>query len=143
VGIAGEPSTLNGNPIKTRPCPEVNAAFLYSTTPHMFEGRSLEAFERVRDAVKIPLYGCDCYAYGLLAAGHCDLVVEADLKPYDYLALAPVIQGAGGVITDWKGNELQWSAMEDAAGIAASAEVVAAGDSACHRQVLGLLDWKH
>ncbi len=48
------------------------------------------------------LYGCDCYAYGLLAAGFCDLVVEADLKPYDYMAQVPIIQGAGGVITDWQ-----------------------------------------
>jgi hypothetical protein len=46
----------------------------------------------VRDAVRIPMYGCDCYAYGLLAAGLCDLVVEADLKPYDYMALVPIIQ---------------------------------------------------
>ncbi len=52
--------------------------------------------------VRIPLYGCDCYAYGLLASGLCDLVVEADLKPYDYMALVPIITGAGGVITDWK-----------------------------------------
>lgn len=51
-----------------------------------------QAFHRVRDRVRIPLYGCDCYAYGLLAAGHVDLVVEADLKPYDYMALVPIIQ---------------------------------------------------
>ena len=49
-----------------------------------------------------PMYGCDCYAYGLLAAGFCDLVVEADLKPYDYMALVAVVEGAGGVITDWQ-----------------------------------------
>lgn len=52
--------------------------------------------------VAIPLYGCDCYAYGLLSAGFCDLVVEADMKPYDYMALVPVVQGAGGVISDWQ-----------------------------------------
>ena len=52
--------------------------------------------------MRCPLYGCDCYAYGLLAAGHCDLVVEADMKPYDYLALVPVVAGAGGRITDWQ-----------------------------------------
>ena len=52
--------------------------------------------------VRIPLYGCDCYAYGLLAAGFCDLVVEADMKPYDYLALVPIVEGAGGIMTDWK-----------------------------------------
>jgi inositol-phosphate phosphatase/L-galactose 1-phosphate phosphatase/histidinol-phosphatase len=52
--------------------------------------------------VHVPLYGCDCYAYGLLAAGFCDLVVEAGMKPYDYMALVPVVRGAGGTITDWK-----------------------------------------
>ena len=51
--------------------------------------------------VRCTLYGCDCYAYGLLAAGHCDLVAEADMKPYDYLALVPVVAGAGGRITSW------------------------------------------
>ena len=44
-----------------------------------------------------------CYSYGLLASGHVDLVVEAGL-PYDYMALIPVIEGAGGVITDWAGQ---------------------------------------
>ena len=52
--------------------------------------------------MKTPLYGCDCYAYGLLSAGYCDLVVEADMKPYDYLALVPIVEGAGGIMTDWK-----------------------------------------
>ena len=52
--------------------------------------------------VKTPLYGCDCYAYGLLAAGFVDIVVEATMQPYDYLALVPIVQGAGGVITDWQ-----------------------------------------
>ena len=52
--------------------------------------------------VRTPLYGCDCYAYGLLAIGTCDLVVEADMKPYDYMALVPIVTGAGGVMTDWQ-----------------------------------------
>ena len=52
--------------------------------------------------VRTPLYGCDCYAYGLLSAGFCDLVVEADMKPYDYMALVPIVEGAGGIMTDWK-----------------------------------------
>jgi fructose-1,6-bisphosphatase/inositol monophosphatase family enzyme len=55
----------------------------------------------VRDAVRIPMYGCDCYAYGLLAAGLCDLVVEADLKPYDYMALVPIIQVGAGCRQGW------------------------------------------
>lgn len=54
------------------------------------------------EQVRIPLYGCDCYAYGLLSAGFCDLVIEADMKPYDYLALVPIVEGAGGIMTDWE-----------------------------------------
>lgn len=65
------------------------------------ETHTEQAFNSVRDAVHTPLYGCDCYAYGLLAAGCVDLVVEADLKPYDYMALVPIVQQAGGVMTDW------------------------------------------
>lgn len=100
----------------------------------------------------IPLYGCDCYAYGLLAAGFCDLVVEADMKPYDYMALVPVVQGAGGVITDWKvcrqrslvhchvcykqqGAPLTWQPSDQAR----PGEVVAAGDPSAHRLALGIL----
>ena len=51
-------------------------------------------------------FGGDCLSYGLLSSGFNDLVCEADLKPYDYFALTPVVQGAGGVISDWQGNEL-------------------------------------
>jgi inositol-phosphate phosphatase/L-galactose 1-phosphate phosphatase/histidinol-phosphatase len=141
LGVAGAASTLNGAPIATRACPQLASAYLYATTPHMFAGDTAPAFARVRDAVRIPLYGCDCYAYGLLAAGHCDLVVEADLKPYDYMALVPVIQGAGGVVTDWAGRQLRFSAADARAGAAFAGEVVAAGDAACHAQALEALAW--
>ena len=53
------------------------------------------------------MYGCDAYAYGLLASGCCDVVAEADLAPYDFMALVPVIEGAGGTVTDWKGGALR------------------------------------
>lgn len=142
LGIDGQGTTLNGNPITTRACKTVGAAYLYATTPHMFEGASAEAFARLRDQVRIPLYGCDCYAYGLLAAGHCDLVAEADLKPYDYMALIPIIQGAGGTVTDWRGGELRWSSEEAAGGIAPPGEILAAGDADCHKLALDLLAWK-
>lgn len=58
--------------------------------------------------VAMSLFGADCYAYGLLAMGCCDIVAEADMKPYDYLALVPIVEGAGGVITDWEGDPLTW-----------------------------------
>ncbi|MDX1484988.1 MAG: histidinol-phosphatase [Alphaproteobacteria bacterium] len=129
-GIAGTPATFNDEPIRVRSCPSLGEAILYATSPHMFEGADAEAFARVRDEVRHPLYGADCYAYGLLASGHADLVVEASLQPYDYAALVPVVEGAGGVITDWAGAPLT---------IASDGRVIAAGDAAIHARALDLL----
>jgi inositol-phosphate phosphatase / L-galactose 1-phosphate phosphatase / histidinol-phosphatase len=141
VGIAGQPTTLNSVPITTRPCTSLRDAYLYATSPHMFSGYTATAFARLRDAVRIPLYGCDCYAYGLLAAGHCDIVAEADLKPYDYMALVPIIEGAGGVVTDWRGGDLRWDVRweEGDFGKFHSGEVLATGDAETHRQALQIL----
>ncbi|GLI59265.1 hypothetical protein VaNZ11_001113 [Volvox africanus] len=145
VGVVGQPTTLNGQTLRTRPCIDVKLAYLYATTPHMFSGDNEAAFNRLRDQVRIPMYGCDCYAYGLLAAGHCDLVVEADLKPYDYMALVPVVQGAGGVMTDWSGRPLVWQPSPGATDLKSGwpGEVCAAGDPALHLQALKILDWQH
>lgn len=139
VGIEGKGSTLNGQAISTRQCSDVSSAYLYATTPHMFEGGNEIRFNTLRDRVKIPLYGCDCYAYGLLAAGHCDIVCEADLKPYDYMALVPIVRGAGGKITDWNGDDVSWSSADASAGIAPSGEILAAGDEMCHTKALQIL----
>ena len=57
--------------------------------------------------VQVAMYGCDAYAYGLLASGCCDVVAEADLMPYDFMALVPIVEGAGGTITDWNGDALR------------------------------------
>ncbi len=118
-GAEGHPSTLNGAPIRTRPCASLAAATLFCTTPDMFGGAEAEAFARLRSAVKLTRYGADCYAYAVLASGFVDLVVEGSLKPYDYCALAPLIAGAGGVMTDWQGRPL---------GLASDGRVIACGD---------------
>ncbi|KFM27711.1 Bifunctional phosphatase IMPL2, chloroplastic [Auxenochlorella protothecoides] len=138
VGVLGAETSLNGLPIHTRPCASVGDAYLFATTPHMFSGPNAEAFARVRDASRIPQYGCDCYAYGLVARGLADVVVEADLKPYDFLALVPILEGAGGVMTDWMGEALRL----DPETITEAHEVVAAGDARTHAQALELLDWR-
>ena len=98
----------------------------------MFIGPDEPAFERLREAVKLPLYGAECYAYGLLASGHVDLVVEADMAPYDYLAHVPVIAGAGGLMTDWRGRPL---------GLESGGQVLAAGDDRLHQAALELLNY--
>ncbi|CAL5229561.1 g12913 [Coccomyxa viridis] len=144
LGVQGRPTTLNGQTVSTRAtCTDLRAAYLYATTPHMFQGDTEKAFNAVRDQVRIPLYGCDCYAYGLLAAGFCDLVVEADMKPYDYMALVPIVEGAGGVMSDWKGDKLRWH-MTPSHGYAIEklpGEVVAAGSKELHEECIKLLAW--
>jgi inositol-phosphate phosphatase/L-galactose 1-phosphate phosphatase/histidinol-phosphatase len=77
------------------------------------------------------MYGGECYAYGLLAAGFVDLVIEATMGVYDYLPLVPVITGAGGIITDWQGAPL---------GLGSDGRVIAAGDKRCHTAALDLLN---
>jgi len=108
VGRIGEGTTFNGKPVRTRPCRELADAVLGTTTPHQFEGGDVDAFMGVAKSVaerKI-IYGGDCYNYGLVASGHVDLVVEAGLQLYDFAALVPVVEGAGGTMSDWQGNPL-------------------------------------
>lgn len=79
-------------------------ATLFATAPEMFApGLEATAFARLRTQVRLTRFGADCYAYCLLAAGHVDLVVEAGLGFYDIAALVPIVEGAGGVISDWHG----------------------------------------
>lgn len=140
IGISGKCTTLNGEEVTARPCAKLSQAYLYTTSPHLFKGDAEKAFARVRNKVKVPLYGCDCYAYALLASGFVDLVIESGLQPYDFLALIPVIEGAGGVITDWRGDQLYWEASSDAR--AASFNVIAAGDEQIHQRALDVLHWQ-
>ena len=130
IGLAGSPTRFNGQPIRTRACAGLNEAWMYATTPQMFVGADEAAYNRLAGAVKFPLYGADCYAYGMLAAGWTDLVCEASLKPYDWCALVPVVEGAGGKITDWEGRPLS---------IEPVGRVLAAGDPARHAEALQLL----
>ncbi|MCL7044126.1 hypothetical protein MKW94_030845 [Papaver nudicaule] len=140
IGIEGRKTTMNGQEVSTRACAKLSQAYLYTTSPHLFSGDAEEAFARVRNKVKVPLYGCDCYAYALLASGFVDLVIESGLKPYDFLSLVPVIEGAGGVVTDWKGEQLFWEASSES--LAPSFNVLAAGDKLLHRQALEDLHWQ-
>lgn len=130
MGMKGRGAWLNGHACRSSGCTALGQATLYATSPDIFQGAERDAFERVSAAVAGRRFGGDCYSYALLASGHVDLVVEADLKPYDYLALVPVIEAAGGVISDWQGNAL---------GLGSGGRVVAAASPELHRQALDLL----
>jgi inositol-phosphate phosphatase/L-galactose 1-phosphate phosphatase/histidinol-phosphatase len=130
VGFAGRPTTLNGAVVGCRACPALAGATLFATTPDMFEGGDAAAFARVSGAVKLTRFGADCYAYGLLAAGFIDLVLEADLKPYDFCPMVPIVEGAGGLATDWRGTPLD---------LASEGRALIAGDRRTHEAALALL----
>jgi histidinol phosphatase-like enzyme (inositol monophosphatase family) len=134
IGAAGRPSLFSdrrgSREARVRDCAALGDAKLYATSPHMFLGDDFPAFERVRQASGTVLYGGECYAYGLLASGFVDLVIEADMGIYDYLAHVPIIAGAGGIMSDWQGAPL---------GLASGGQVIAAGDARCHARAMALL----
>ena len=109
IGAAGRPTHFRGTfggSVGCRPCPSLAEAELSCTTPEMF-GCDLPAWERLSAAVRRRSFGGDCYAYGLLALGQIDIVAESGLKLWDWAALAPIIEGAGGKLTDWNGRVLR------------------------------------
>lgn len=107
VGRVGEGTTFNGKPVTTRSCKELSQATLASTGPQYFSDDQGAAFMSLAaQTSQIVVWGGDCYNYGLLASGHLDVVCEAGLKLYDYAALVPIVEGAGGMMSDWQGNPL-------------------------------------
>ncbi len=122
-------TTLNGLAVKVRECESVTKATFSSTSPYLFGGHE-RVCEALRTRAAYTVFGYDCYAYAQLASGHIDLVVECGLKPHDFCALRAVVEGAGGIMTDWQGNPLT---------LASDGKVVAAGDKRMHEQALALI----
>jgi histidinol-phosphatase len=115
--------------LATRTCARVGEAVLMSTHPwNYFDTSEQQTFRHLAESVLLTRFGGDCYAYGLLAMGFVDLVVEARLKPWDIQALIPIIEGAGGIVTDWRGEPC----LE-------GGRVVAAGDRRVHAEALKFL----
>lgn len=142
LGIMDQPVTgerFTGGPdgaflgdlrLKVRSCARLEDAVLYSTTPDMFKGEAeMAAFRRVETRVKLRRFGGDCYAYCMMAHGFVDLIVEASMQPYDIHALIPIVEQAGGIVTNWEG-EPAWQA----------GRILAAGDRRVHQAALEALN---
>ncbi|MBN8998282.1 MAG: histidinol-phosphatase, partial [Rhizobiales bacterium] len=115
--------------LSTRRCETISHATLLTTTPALFQGAEREAYERVERQVRLARYGCDCYAYCMVASGFVDAVIETGLHAYDIVALIPIIEGAGGRVTNWEGGSA-----------AAGGRVVASGDRRLHDAILDTLN---
>jgi len=118
-----------GGHVGTRAVARLADAELSSTSPEMLAG-DLARFQALKALCKRVYWGGDAYAYGLLALGQIDLVVESGLKPWDWAALAPVVEAAGGVVSDWSGKRLR---------LGADGSVVAAANAALHAAALAAL----
>lgn len=115
--------------LTARACARLGDASLFTTTPAMFrDAADRAAYDRVEAGARLARYGCDCYAYAMVAAGQADAVVEAGLQPFDIAPLIPVITGAGGRVTNWQGGSA-----------AGGGRVVATGDARVHDEILARL----
>ena len=130
IGIAGKPTTFNGKPVKTRACADLKSAVVYAGSVEFGEpGRS--KFFRMADKASVTTIGGDAYAYGLLSMGFIDVCVDWSMQLYDCMALTPVIEGAGGVITMWNGKPI---------GFDLDGTVAAAGDKRVHAEAMAALN---
>ena len=94
-------------PLQVRECPRLTEAVIATTDPSgYFNGAEQAAWTQVRAAARIARSGCDAYAYAMVAMGTMDLVVESGLKSWDVEAAVPVLEGAGGIVADWRGDRI-------------------------------------
>jgi histidinol phosphatase-like enzyme (inositol monophosphatase family) len=133
IGHAGASRLMTrgeSRPLKVRPCPRLSDAIIATTDPEgCFKEAELAAWSRVRAGARLARLGCDAYAYAMVAAGTMDLVLEAGLKAWDIDAAIPVLEGAGGLVTDWRGEPVGPH----------GGQVAIAGDRACLDEALAAL----
>lgn len=127
-GQAGYRGPHGSRMLHTRRCADLSQATLSTTSPSLISPDHIGRYRAVEEKVRLTRYGYDCYAYCMLAAGHIDVVIEAGLKPYDIVALIPIIEGAGGIVSTWSGDRPEKGGA-----------IVACGDKRLHDQALRLL----
>jgi myo-inositol-1(or 4)-monophosphatase len=132
VGVNGEAELLSNGErtrLRARPCADMAEVVLCATHPDAyFSEAEQDAFRRVQRAVRMSRFGGDCYIFGTLALGFVDLIIESTFHRWDVAALIPIVEGSGGVISDWQGNSC-----------ANGGRILAAGDARIHAQAIKLL----
>jgi len=114
--------------LHVRECASLSDAVMFTTSPLLMNRDDRAAFGKLEDKVKLSRYGGDCYHYSMLAAGLIDVIVETEIKPYDIVAIIPIVAGAGGVITTWENGPAQ-----------GGGRVIVAGDKRVHQAALEIL----
>ena len=136
IGVDGQGAWFNGAKIQTRNCREISDAVMASSSSFYFQNGDEEILKRISAATKYQkiggiIYGGDCYSYASLASGFIDVVLDPGLKVYDYAALVPIIEMAGGVLSDWEGNDL---------GLKSGVKLLASANAELHQKMLKLMN---
>ncbi len=131
LGRAGQPTTRNGAVVRTRKCSSLARAMMSASNPDFFDAAEKPIFERLRSQTQWRIYGGSCFSYGLLATGRTDIAIDSGLSIHDYAPFVPVIEGAGGVITDWSGAPVT---------VHTKKQILAAGDPERHAEALKILN---
>ncbi len=129
-GCRNAGATMNGAPIRCRSGVTPSNARLFINEANRMLTKAPERLARLMQFGHTRRFFNDCYPFALLAMGQIDAAVDSDLQPYDYLPVVPVVEAAGGIITDWKGRKL---------GLNSDGTVVAAATAELHGAVMELL----
>lgn len=130
IGQTGQTTTFNGKPVSCRPCPTTKDGIFGTGSATQISHNDPARFTRIESATRYTVFQGDCYFYGLMANGFIDVIVEDCLGIYDFIALVPVIEGAGGIITDWNGNPKT---------LHGDPTLIAAGSKNIHQDILKLI----
>jgi len=130
IGCEGLPTTRNGAPVRARACQSLSGALLSTSNPDFYGEADWRTFRRLKAETRWTVYGGSCMAYAQVASGRIDIGIDVAFDLFDYLALVPVVAGAGGVISDWAGEPLSLDSGD---------RFIAAGDARVHAQALELL----
>lgn len=122
----------NTVPCRTSSCTRLADAIVMTTSPDAYGADDLARFNNASLKARLRRFGGDCYAYALLASGHVDAVLGCNLEPYDFMPMVAVVEGAGGVITDWQGQTLNIHQYDGRVLVSASA--------ALHAEILAQLN---
>ncbi len=130
TGVSGSFAKRNGHPVTTNACMGPDSAFVTCSNPDFMSKDEHERFMRLQSVAPYIQYGGSCFSYGLLASGRTNIAIDASFEPFDFFACAAVIDGAGGILTNWDGDEvsLDWSGG-----------ILAAGDINCHQKTIELI----
>ena len=131
VGMINKETTMNNNVVKTSNISLINESHFCTSGLYLEDDHFKKSCDKIINKAKYYRLGGDCYMYGMVASGLIEIVLEDTLKTHDFMALIPVIEGAGGVVTDKYGNPET---------INSEGSIVASANKSLHNQIIDIIN---